>query len=121
QMSLEANFKAMAITGALRDEQIPGVVDICPSNASYLVRLNPDRVHPTDLLNELKRLEGTAGELPDDYVVSTRIVDVPVLFNDEWTHETLMRFRDRHQDSTRTDLEYAAQLNGFRDVSALID
>jgi urea carboxylase len=32
---------------------------------------------------------------------------------DPWTHETLMRFRDRHQDPDATDLEYSARINGY--------
>lgn len=120
-MSLEANFKAMAITGALRKEEIDGIIDICPSNASYLVRLDPDRLNPADLVQELQRLERTAGDLPDDYAVHTRIVDVPVLFDDPWTRETLMRFRDNHQDPAVTDLEYAARINGHRTVESLIE
>ncbi|SFS89884.1 5-oxoprolinase subunit B family protein [Saccharopolyspora flava] len=121
EMSLQANLKAMAITGALRGESIDGVIDICPSNASYLVRLDPERLHPADLVEELKRLESTAGELSAEDVVRTRIVDVPVLFDDPWTRETLLRFRDRHQDPEATDLEYAARINGFDDVPSLIE
>ncbi|GAB2758996.1 allophanate hydrolase subunit 1 [Salinifilum aidingensis] len=121
EMSLEANFKAMAITGALREQNIDGLIDICPSNASYMVRLDPDRLHPAELVEELRRLEESVGELPQDYVISTRIVDVPVLFRDDWTHETLMRFRDRHQDPEASDLEYAARINGFSSVQALVD
>ncbi|GAA2358591.1 allophanate hydrolase subunit 1 [Saccharopolyspora halophila] len=121
EMSLQANLKAMAITGALRRENIDGVIDICPSNASYLVRLDPDRLHPADLVEELRRLERTAGVLDNDDAVQTRIVDVPVLFDDPWTRETLMRFRDRHQDPEVTDLEYGARINGFPDVGSMIE
>ncbi|MER7010198.1 carboxyltransferase domain-containing protein [Saccharopolyspora sp. NPDC000359] len=121
QMSLEANLKAVAITGQLRREGIDGIIDICPSNASYLVRLDPDRLHPADLVDHLRALEHSAGQLPDDAAVRTRIVDVPVLFDDPWTRETLLRFRDRHQDPDATDLEYAARTNGFRDVRALVE
>ncbi|MGI8312623.1 carboxyltransferase domain-containing protein [Saccharopolyspora hattusasensis] len=48
------------------------------------------------------------------------MVDVPVLFDDPWTRETLLRFRDRHQDPDATDLEYAARINGFEDVQRFI-
>lgn len=120
-MSLEANFAGMAVTNALREEAIDGVVDICPSNASYMVQVDPDRIDPRDLVTELRRLEASVGTLPEDYVLKTRVVDVPVLFNDPWSHETLMRFRDRHQDPESTDLEYAARINGFDGVQGVID
>lgn len=43
-----------------------------------------------------------------------------MLYNDPWTHETLMRFRERHQDPDATDLEYAARVNGYPDIEAFI-
>src|ERR671916_694274 len=47
------------------------------------------------------------------FELHTRVVDVPVMMEDPWTHETLMRFRDRHQDPEATDLEYSARINGY--------
>ncbi len=120
-MSLEANFAGMAVTNALRQESLDGVVDICPSNASYMVQVDPDRIDPRDLVEELRRLEASVGTLPEDYVLKTRVVDVPILFNDPWSHETLMRFRDRHQDPEATDLEYAARINGFDSVQGVVE
>jgi urea carboxylase len=51
----------------------------------------------------------------------TRIIEVPVLYNDPWTRETLMRFRERHQDPNSTDLEYAARINNYKSVDAFIE
>lgn len=110
-MSLEANFRAMAITRKLQEKDMPGIIDICPGNASYLIRIDPDVLHPDTLIRELKQLEKTVSS---DIEIDSRIVDVPILFDDPWTHDTLMRFRDRHQDPDSTDLEYAAQLNGYK-------
>ncbi|MFC7343087.1 5-oxoprolinase subunit B family protein [Saccharopolyspora griseoalba] len=120
-MSLEANMKAMTITGALRERQLEGVVDICPSNASYMVRVDPDVLHPGELVELLRSLERDAQRLPADLVMPTRLIDVPVLYDDPWTRETLMRFRDNHQDPEVTDLEYAARINGFSGVPQLVD
>jgi urea carboxylase len=120
-MSLEANFKAVAITAQLAALDIDGVVDICPSNASYMVRIDPERLHPAELVSQLRDLEKSVGDLPADYVLPTRIIDVPVLYDDPWTRETLMRFRDRHQDPEATDLEYAARINGYDSVAAFVE
>ncbi len=111
-MSLKVNFRAMAITNKLREEGISGVMDICPSNASYMVRINPDELHPGDLISRLKELDEEAGDA-GNFELHTRVVDVPVLMEDPWTHEALMRFRDRHQDPSATDLEYSARINGY--------
>ncbi|GLY08886.1 5-oxoprolinase subunit B family protein [Pseudobacillus badius] len=117
-MSLEVNFQAMAITKQLREERLPGILDICPSNASYMVRFQPEEIHPDKLISKLKELEQSVSV--DDFDISSRIVDVPILFDDPWTNEALMRFRDRHQDPSSTDLEYAARVNGFDSKEELI-
>jgi urea carboxylase len=118
EMSLPAFFKGMALTSELGRRQLAGVTEICPANASYLVRFDPDVIAPARLLNTLQDIEATVGDA--DMELDTRIVEVPVLYNDPWTHETLMRFRERHQDPSSTDLEYAARINGHASVEAFI-
>ena len=111
-MSLKVNFRAMAITNRLKEESIEGIVDICPSNASYMIRLDPDVLRPDDLISRLKEIDEEIGDV-HGFEIETRVVDVPVLIEDPWTHETLMNFRDNHQDPDSTDLEYGARINGY--------
>lgn len=118
EMSLEVNFQAMAITRKLREENLPSILDICPSNASYMVRFDPEQIKPDDVIAKLKALEKSVSL--DGMEISSRMVDVPILFEDPWTHETLMRFRHCHQDPDSTDLEYAARINGYDSKEALI-
>ncbi|GAA4842096.1 allophanate hydrolase subunit 1 [Actinomycetospora corticicola] len=123
-MSLPAHFTALAITRRLAEEAIPGVEEICPSNASYMVRVDPDRLHPRDLVRELQRIESEVGDRASadpSFTIDTRIVDVPIMLNDPWTHEVLMKFRDRHQDPDGTDLDYGARINGYDTTEAFID
>lgn len=117
-MSLEAFFRGMAITRAVEQQALPGVLDICLANASFQIRFNPDQIAPDALLEKVRELEA---EATAERSIQTRIIEIPVLYNDPWTHETLMRFRDRHQDPSSTDLEYAAKVNGFADVQAFIE
>ncbi|MGS0896458.1 5-oxoprolinase subunit B family protein [Burkholderia stagnalis] len=117
-MSLDAFFKGTAITRELQRRAVPGITEICPANASYQVRYDPDVIAPDTLVALLKAVEAEVGEAPLE--LDTRIVEIPVLYNDPWTHETLMRFRERHQDPSSTDLEYAARINGKPDVDAFI-
>ncbi len=119
-MSLQVNFRALGITNRLREEDIPGVTDICPSNASYMVRVNPDELHPDELISRLKELDEEVGEARG-LELDTRVVDVPVLIEDPWTYETMMRFRDRHQDPDSTDLEYGARINGYASRDDFVD
>ena len=66
----------------------------------------------------MKRLESAADT--SDRSLKTRIIEIPVLYNDPWTRETLMRFRERHQDPAATDIEYAARINNFASVDDFI-
>ena len=117
-MSLDAFFTSLSITEAVRRSDIRGVTEICPANASFQIKFDPDIIAADALVTELKSIEAqTSGASPS---LATRIVEIPVLYNDPWTHETLMRFRERHQDPTGTDLDYAARINGFNDIDAFI-
>ncbi len=117
-MRLDAFFKSILITQELAARELPGVTEICPANASFQVRFDPDRLEVGRLQEVLQDIEANLGET--DARLDTRVVEIPVLYNDPWTHETLMRFRERHQDPESTDLEYAARINGYPDIDAFI-
>ncbi|RJS50165.1 carboxyltransferase domain-containing protein [Bacillus sp. PK3_68] len=116
-MDSEANFRGGAITQKLRERQLNGVLDICPSNASYMVRVDPEILHPSELIGILKQIES---EVTLDVEINSRAVDIPILFEDPWTNEAVMKSRDRHQDPESTDIEYAARINGFHSKEEFI-
>jgi urea carboxylase len=117
-MSLEAFFKSLSMATAVRESRIKGVTEICPANASFQVKFNPDIIKPDDILREVKAIEGAAEK--SEPVLKTRIIEIPVFYNDPWTYETLMRFRERHQEPGGTDLDYAARINGYGGVEDFV-
>lgn len=119
EMSLEAFFKGLSMAKGVRESGIKGVTEICPANASFQIKFNPDIIKPDDILREVKSIEGAAEKA--EPVIKTRIVEIPVFYNDPWTHETLMRFRERHQEPTGTDLDYAAKINDYSSVENFIN
>jgi urea carboxylase len=118
EMSLEAFFKSLSVTKAVKAAGINGVTEICPANASFQIKFDPDLVKPDDLLAEIKKIEAEAGG--GHSTLATRIIEIPVLYDDPWTHETLMRFRDRHQAPDMTDIEYTAKINDLSGVGSFI-
>jgi urea carboxylase len=118
EMSLEAFFTSLSLTNAVKAAGIKGVTEICPANASFQIKYDPDQIKPNDLLRELQSMEGAASK--SDATLKTRIMEIPVYYQDPWTHETLMRFRERHQDPKATDLEYAAAVNGLGSVEDFV-
>ncbi|MEC9248789.1 MAG: carboxyltransferase domain-containing protein [Pseudomonadota bacterium] len=119
EMSLEAFFKSMNAAELIRKNKITGVSEICAVNTTYMVRFDPGLISPEELLKEIKRIDNESGLTGNS--IDTRIVEVPVFYEDPWTRETMNSFRDRHQDPDSTDLEYAARLNGFSSVTEFIE
>jgi urea carboxylase len=119
EMSFRANFKGRAVLEELERRRRPGVIDLCPNSTSYLVRFDPDELPPDDLIAELKSIEAQLGD-PADFHFRARVIDIPIMYDDPWSTECLMRYRDRHQDPAATDLEYMARINGFNTVDELV-
>ena len=80
EMSLEAFFKSLFMTTAIREMAIDGVTEICAANASFQVKYNPDVISPDDLLAKIKEVE--ADSIKAESVINTRIVEVPVFYKD---------------------------------------
>lgn len=118
-MSLAANVRVMSLARALQADRPDGVADICPANASLLLRFDPDVLAPQQLLEHMQRLEASvkdAGEEP----LQTRIIEVPVWYDDPITAEVAARFRANHQTPDGSDLDYAAANNDLPDKAAFI-
>ncbi|MEJ7651306.1 MAG: carboxyltransferase domain-containing protein [Nakamurella sp.] len=119
-MSLAANFTVMAIATELSARALPGVIDVCPANASLLVRFDPDVLAHTELEATVRMIETGVGT-DDGRELQTRIIEVPVLYDDPFTAEVAARFREGyHQDPSGTDLDYAASVNGLADKAEFI-
>ena len=111
-MSLAANFKANAMATRLTARAVDGVVDICPANASLLLRFDPDTVPPDRLEAIVKEVEEEVAQLSEQ-TLETRIIEIPVWYDDPYTRETGARFRKGHQRPDGTDLDFAAEENGL--------
>ncbi|MEX5236069.1 allophanate hydrolase subunit 1 [Kocuria arenosa] len=119
-MNLTANYLATTVAQGLTGLDLPGVVDVCPANASLLVRFDPDVIEAEDLKRRTQELEGQARE-STQYTAETRIIEVPVWYQDPYTAEVVARFREGyHQDPAGTDLDYAAKVNGLADAAEFI-
>jgi urea carboxylase len=119
-MSLAANFKVMSLASKLSDAGLAGVVDICPANASLLVRFDPDVLAPSALEETVRGIEQDLGN-DEEQALDTRIVEVPVWYDDPFTAEVAERFREGfHQEPGGTDIDYAAKVNNLKDAAEFI-
>lgn len=119
-MSLTANFKVMSMAAALSAADLAGVVDICPANASLLVRFDPD-VLPPPVLEEAVRTIERDLRSRQERVLETRIIEIPVWYDDPFTAEVAANFREGfHQEPEGTDIDYAAKVNNLKDAAEFI-
>jgi urea carboxylase len=110
EMSLEVNFKVLSVCQEIERQRIDGVIEVCPANTSYLVHYRPEKIAPPRLMEALREIEHKAEHIES---LSSRLVDIPVLYDDPWTKECAKRFADRHQDASVSNLEYLMAINGY--------
>jgi urea carboxylase len=120
EMTLAANFTVMAISTALAEQQLDGILDICPANASLLIRFDPDLLEPAKLESAVRTIEADVAQ-QDRPSVHTRLFEIPVWYDDPYTHAVGEKFRDRHQRPEGSDLEYAMAELGLSSVPEFIE
>lgn len=120
EMALTSTFKALAITRDLHKQQIPGVIDICPANTSYLIRYNPEIISPSHLLDCLKEIDSTKSN-PTALNLPSRIVEIPTWYNDPLTQQYARQFKERSGHDSLSDFEFVMKSMGFKEEQALID
>ncbi len=118
EMSLDAFFKSLWISKQIKNKNILGVTEICPANASFQIKFDPDIINHKDILEIVKEVEQESFKA--EKTIKTRVIEIPMYYQDPWTQETLMKFRERHQDPSSTDLKYSAKINGFKNVEDFI-
>ena len=112
-MNLTANYLATAVAHGLEQLRLDGVVDVCPANASLLVRFDPDVLDGEELRRRAQELEAHA-RTATQHTVETRILEIPVWYQDPFTAEVSQRFREGyHQEPGGSDLDFAARVNGL--------
>ena len=117
EMSLEVNFRILSICQEIERQRIDGVIEVCPANNSYLLHYKPERIEPQRLIRQLREIEHSAEHIES---LSSRLVDIPVLYDDPWSKECAKRFGERHQDPSVTNLEYLMRINGYTNKEEFI-
>lgn len=107
---LVTNFKIQAICKSITEEAVPGFIEAYPGNTAYMVLLDPEAVSPDHLLGKMRKIESRMSEL---IPFESRLIEIPVLYNDPWTIACAKEFPSNHQDPSVTNIEYVAQLNGM--------
>lgn len=119
EMDLHTALRVQAIVAKFREVAPRGVIDIVPSHVSYMIRIEPDIIDARGVVNILMGLHSEIVDSPPG-LITTRIIELPVLYDDPWSRETASRFRDRRASPEETDVEFVARANGFDNTDQLI-
>ena len=120
-LDLELRLRVHALMLEIEALQLPGVIDIVPGIRSLQLHFDARILPQSVLLETLLDVEQRLGTL-DDLVIPSRIVNLPLSWDDPAIHETI----DKYIASVRDDspwcpdnIEFIRRINGLADVNAV--
>jgi len=118
ELDLNLRFRVQALFSTLEKAGIPGIIDITPGIRSLQVHFDSRIIPLGDLLVRMITLEKDLPSI-DEMVVPTRIVHLPLSWEDESTLEAIRRY----MQSVRPDapwcpsnIEFIRRINGLESI-----
>jgi urea carboxylase len=115
KLDLELRLRVHAATTALAALALPGILDIVPGIRSFQVHLDGIRIKEDTLLDRLMAIEEQLGEL-DDFAIPSRIVHLPLSWDDPAIHQTIERYMAVVRDDAPwcpDNIEFIRRANGL--------
>ncbi len=122
-LDLELRFRVHALMDWLRQERLPGIVDLTPGIRSLQIHFDSQKLGFSRLIDVLSHAES---ELPsvDAIDVPTRIVHMPLSWDDPQTRLAIEKYTQivrKDAPWTPSNLEFIRRINGLTDVQAVKD
>ena len=114
-LDLELRLRVHAATAALAALALPGIIDIVPGIRSFQVHFDGVRLGENMLIDRLTLVEEQLGEL-DDVTIPSRIVHLPLSFDDPAIHQTIERYMAVVRDDAPwcpDNIEFIRRVNGL--------
>ncbi|GIF22921.1 urea carboxylase [Actinoplanes tereljensis] len=115
-LDLGLRMRAHALMDRLRAEGLAGVVDLTPGIRSLQVHVDPSRLPVRKILGLVRELEN---EMPRDLEVPSRIVHLPLSWDDPATREAIARYMAGVRDDAPWcpwNIEFIRRVNGLDSV-----
>jgi urea carboxylase len=118
QLDLALRMRVHALAEVLAARELAGIVGLTPGIRSLQVQVDPDVLPPDELLKTVLRMEE---ELPatDKLVVPSRIVHLPLSWDDPATREAIARYVAGVRDDAPWcpwNIEFIRRVNGLETV-----
>ncbi|WP_445191600.1 urea carboxylase [Sphingomonas sp. Tas61C01] len=114
-LDLELRLRVHAATAALAALDLAGILDIVPGIRSFQVHFDGVGLREAALLDRLMAIEEDLGEL-DDFTIPSRIVHLPLSWNDPAIHQTIERYMAVVRDDAPwcpDNIEFIRRANGL--------
>lgn len=122
ELDIALRLRVQLVLERLRAAAVEGIVDLTPGIRSLQVHYNP-QVLPLPVL--LERLHGIEQALPsgeDDIVVPSRIVYLPVSWDDEQARLAMQRYQELVRPNAPwcpSNIEFIRRINGLASIDAV--
>ena len=120
-LDLELRLRVHAATSTLRAAALPGILDIVPGIRSFQIHFDGERLREATLLHRLAEIEAQLGDL-DDFTIPSRIVHLPLSWDDPAIHQTIERYMAVVRDDAPwcpDNIEFIRRVNGLADPDAV--
>ncbi|WP_293876099.1 MULTISPECIES: urea carboxylase [unclassified Sphingomonas] len=114
-LDLELRLRVHAATTALAALALPGILDIVPGIRSFQVHIDGVRLKEAALIERLTAIEHDLGDL-NDFVIPSRVVHLPLSWNDPAIRETIDRYMRVVRDDAPwcpDNIEFIRRANGL--------
>ncbi len=115
-LDLKFRLRVYALTNAINEKGINGVEELSPGVRSLQIRYNSLVIHQQDLINTLLEIENN---LPDTIKVPSRIVKLPMAFEDSATLDAVTKYRQSVRDTAPwlpSNTEFMRRINGLDSI-----
>ncbi|MFN4263415.1 MAG: urea carboxylase [Thioalkalivibrionaceae bacterium] len=117
-LDLRARLRVHALMEALAEQAVPGVEECSPGVRSLQIRFDPERIGQAALVETLLAIEDSLPAV-DTMSVPSRIVHLPLAFEDSATLEAVLKYRRSVRDSAPwlpRNAEFIRRANGLETV-----
>jgi len=119
QLNIIINCKAIAFNNELKKSNIPEIIETCIGQLSVLVFYDNLALTFEELIAKLKEIENRVPPV-DKMVISSKLIEIPVLFHDRWTRECAEDY-SRKIKPVEDNCEIVIKYNGLKDLDELIE
>ncbi|WP_347302659.1 urea carboxylase [Croceibacterium sp. TMG7-5b_MA50] len=117
-LDLELRLRVHAAIAELERLALPGMLDITPGIRSFQVHFDPAAIRQRELVDALLGIEERLGDL-DDFTIPSRIVHLPLSWDDPAIHQTVERYISAVRDDAPwcpDNIEFIRRVNGLASV-----